>query len=204
MKHTIILLALCALFASCNMGGEIAKLQKENDSLRKLVPQGLSQGSSNRLSARASAGALTNKVVIPVDTSLIRSDTAISYINSWQQLFTNQPNFPLSWDSAGFIISLSEMDTIAKYFCDTCPVTPATALLIYPGVKNGKLTILYSPLGGGPGIGPNNDWIALYPIDPIGHTYLFDHILPCPKCGILGGIPGPQPPLQNDSKKKNK
>ena len=179
MKHTLILLALCALFASCNNGGDCAQLKKENDSLRNLLSNGPGSSSMAMVGSPAGGG---NPVNIN-DTCLIDTSEAIIRILAFDSI-VHAKNI-VKWDTCAFVINMSDIDSIQKYYPSKAGQTECTALLIYPAAdRSGKLTIVYSPLSGTKG-----NYQVLYPTaTPQGQAQLFDHTLPCPDCGITGAL----------------
>ena len=182
MKHTLILLALCALFASCNNGGDCAQLKKENDSLRNLLSKG---ANTPALASAVNPGGGGNPVIIN-NADLIDTTDAITEIGKFNTIVESK-NLG-KWKTRAFIIKIGDIDSIKAHYCNQgCAGPECTALLVYPAAdQNDSLTILFSPLSGQP-----NNYTALYPLkQPGGHGQIFDHTLPCPECGITGGLLG--------------
>ncbi len=192
MKNTLILLALCALFASCNNGGDCAQLKKENDSLKSLLTKGASTPALASAGSTAGGGA----PVIINDTTLIDTSAAKIEITRFNTLVGSHNLTP--WQTRAFVINIAEIDSIRKHYCDNgCEGPACTAILVYPAAdQNDSLTILYSPLSGQP-----KQYTALYPLKVAqGPGQIFDHILPCPECGISGALLGINMPITNAGK----
>jgi hypothetical protein len=174
MKKTLFLLALCALAASCNSGGKISKLQKENDSLRAVLSNG------NRIKPNVG-----NNISM-YDTALVDSSTTSAAILSWEK------NIPKSYNSTVAFVIMRPMIDSAFAYTDSIgrttsnPHNPACGLILYPGVDtSGTFSLYWQPIYTNDPDSTDYKYVVQY-VNLGGKSRLFDHTMPCPVCGVKG------------------
>jgi hypothetical protein len=184
MKKTFIVMALGALLLSCNPGGEITQLKKENDSLRQELVNCQTHGRGARNGASTGNSVVQGDSVLINDTDLVDTSSAKILLQNWATYLNKTNANPVlqTWmNCRAFVVPLADIDSAADRYSNT------TAFIFYIGLSNddSTLSLMWSPL-----TGPAGQYRELFPAltgSPVNGT-LWDHTMPCPKCGILNPL----------------
>ena len=196
MKKTLTLMALCALFTSCNSGEDITQLKKENSELQTKVAE---LKKELEIKAKLPAGMMN---MIANDTDLVDTTWVSTYMQTWSNFYSRQFGGTL-----GFLVSMNDL----YYTLQNTPYTPQE-LIFYLGVNQGgdSLKLFWQPAYANPRFGTgasDTPYIAEYFVSNTNPPQIFDRTDPCPTClisNMMGNISYLKAPIPPGSAVKRK
>lgn len=184
MKHTLLVLALAAMVASCGMGGDNARLQKQVDSLTTLL-KGRTTNVEHGIRPGDSVTGAVTMPMLSMSDYFMRWDTAHVYIQRWR---TQTANNPTLGARTAFLVPAYNLLHLVS------PDSQANnAVIFYLGLDSaGMLTLLYEGGNVVRRVTPTgvDSVFAERPVfvDTAGgvqRPQIFDHVYPCPTCDII-------------------